>query len=49
MCRTGSIASDRHPCRPCGIDGCGGGKLSDCLAAIEVDTVLAAVRELYPA
>ncbi|MCK6411968.1 MAG: putative lipopolysaccharide heptosyltransferase III [Azonexus sp.] len=43
------VASDRHPCRPCGIDGCGGGKLSDCLAAIEVDTVLAAVRELYPA
>ena len=43
------VASDRHPCRPCGIDGCGGGKVSDCLAAIEVETVLAAVRELYPA
>jgi heptosyltransferase-3 len=43
------VASERHPCRPCGIDGCGGGKLSDCLAAIEVGTVLAAVRELYPA
>jgi heptosyltransferase-3 len=40
------IASDRHPCRPCGIDGCGGGKVSDCLVAIEVASVLDAVNEL---
>ena len=40
------IASDRHPCRPCGIDGCGGGKVSDCLASLPVERVLTAAREL---
>ncbi len=40
------ISSQRHPCRPCGIDGCGGGKVSDCLTALGVDEVLAAAREL---
>jgi hypothetical protein len=25
------IVSDAHPCRPCGNDGCGGGKVSECL------------------
>jgi heptosyltransferase-3 len=39
------LASD-HVCRPCGNDGCGGGKTSECLAAIPVDRVLAAVHEL---
>ncbi|MGD9786999.1 MAG: putative lipopolysaccharide heptosyltransferase III [Sulfuricellaceae bacterium] len=33
------ITSD-HPCRPCGNDGCGGGKMSECLTAISVETVL---------
>ncbi len=28
-----------HPCRPCGKDGCGGGKLSECLEVIEVAQV----------
>lgn len=28
------IVSDRHPCRPCGLDGCGGGKVSDCLVSL---------------
>ena len=40
------LASQRHPCRPCGIDGCGGGKLSECLATLSVERVHAAVREL---
>lgn len=40
------IASDRHPCRPCGIDGCGGGKVSDCLVSLEVAQVVAAVQSL---
>ncbi len=40
------VASDRHPCRPCGIDGCGGGKVSDCLSSLTVDEVLAAAHEL---
>ncbi|MBI4755338.1 MAG: putative lipopolysaccharide heptosyltransferase III [Betaproteobacteria bacterium] len=40
------VASDRHPCRPCGLDGCGGGKLSECLTTLPVERVMAAVREL---
>lgn len=41
------VASSRHPCRPCGRDGCGGGKLSDCLATLEVDSVLRAIDSLH--
>jgi heptosyltransferase-3 len=33
------VVSKAHPCRPCGIDGCGGGKVSECLTTLEVDTV----------
>jgi heptosyltransferase-3 len=40
------VASDRHPCRPCGIDGCGGGKVSDCLVTLPEARVLSAVEEL---
>lgn len=40
------VASDAHPCRPCGIDGCGGGKRSDCLENLPVDRVYRAVQEL---
>jgi len=40
------VGSDAHPCRPCGIDGCGGGKVSDCLAALPVERMHRAVREL---
>lgn len=40
------ITSQRHGCRPCGADGCGGGKFSDCLAAITVDEVFDAASEL---
>ena len=39
------VASD-HSCRPCGNDGCGGGKLSECLTGLPVDRVHAAVNEL---
>lgn len=39
------IASD-HSCRPCGNDGCGGGKLSDCLTTLPVSAVLQAVQAL---
>ncbi len=34
------------PCRPCGMDGCAGGKVSDCLERIEAEAVLTAVQEL---
>ncbi|MFZ4536217.1 putative lipopolysaccharide heptosyltransferase III [Propionivibrio sp.] len=40
------LASDVHPCRPCGIDGCGGGKVSDCLSSLPVDRVYRAAQEL---
>ena len=40
------IASDHHPCRPCGIDGCGGGKVSECLTTLPVEPVLEAVNDL---
>lgn len=40
------IASNVHPCRPCGLDGCGGGKISECLTTLPVERVLAACDEL---
>lgn len=40
------ITSDAHPCRPCGQDGCGGGKISECLTTLPVERVLAACDEL---
>ena len=40
------VASDAHPCRPCGLDGCGGGKISECLTTLPVERVLAACDEL---
>jgi heptosyltransferase-3 len=39
------IASD-HACRPCNMDGCGNGKVSDCLQAIDARTVYDAVNDL---
>jgi heptosyltransferase-3 len=43
------IASSTHPCRPCGIDGCGGGKISDCLSTLPVERVHAALIEMLAA
>ena len=40
------VVSSTHTCRPCGQDGCGGGKLSECLTLLPVDAVHAAAREL---
>ena len=34
------FASHSHACRPCGLDGCGGGKVSECLSGINVNEVL---------
>jgi heptosyltransferase-3 len=39
------ITSD-HPCRPCGNDGCGGGKVSECLTVLPAARILAAVNDL---
>jgi len=35
-----------HSCRPCGLDGCGGGKVSECLTTLPVDAVFSAARDL---
>jgi heptosyltransferase-3 len=40
------VVTTRHPCRPCGNDGCGGGKISECLTTLGVDEVYAAAQEL---
>jgi len=43
------ILTSDHPCRPCGNDGCGGSKVSDCLSAISAERVLSAAEELLQA
>ncbi|MGZ5040508.1 MAG: putative lipopolysaccharide heptosyltransferase III [Usitatibacter sp.] len=40
------VVTSDHPCRPCGNDGCGGGKVSECLTQLPVDRVRSAVNEL---
>ena len=40
------VTSDAYACRPCGQDGCGGGKVSDCLVHLPVDRVLEAIDDL---
>ena len=40
------VTSTEHPCRPCGQDGCGGGKVSECLTTLPVDRVHAALAAL---
>lgn len=40
------VITSNHSCRPCGFDGCGGSKRSDCLETIPADRVLNAALEL---
>lgn len=40
------VSSHLHPCRPCGLDGCGGGKISECLTQLPLARVMAACRAL---
>lgn len=40
------VADNTFTCRPCGLDGCGGGKVSECLTTLPVERVLAACDEL---
>lgn len=42
------VTSTVHSCRPCGLDGCGGGKVSECLTTLPVSQVLEAVDALMP-
>jgi heptosyltransferase-3 len=43
------VVSHAHPCRPCGIDGCGGGKVSECLTTLPVAHVHQQFRALVAA
>jgi heptosyltransferase-3 len=40
------VVTTTHACRPCGVDGCGGGKVSECLTLLEVEPVHAAAKAL---
>ncbi|MGE5615317.1 MAG: putative lipopolysaccharide heptosyltransferase III, partial [Bacillota bacterium] len=40
------IVASSHTCRPCNIDGCGGGKVSECLTQLPVERVHSAINEL---
>ncbi|CAG1020932.1 heptosyltransferase III [Methylococcales bacterium] len=40
------ILTSPFSCRPCGLDGCGNGKISDCLQAIQADAVIQATLSL---
>ncbi len=40
------ISSSNHSCVPCGIDGCGGGKVSHCLESISINEILDNVQVL---
>jgi heptosyltransferase-3 len=44
--RVVSSARPEHSCRPCGNDGCGGSKVSDCLVTLPVKQVHDAVNDL---
>lgn len=40
------LLTKEYSCRPCGLDGCGNGKMSDCLMAINAEEVVSAVEKL---
>src|SRR5204863_148714 len=40
------VVTTDHVCRPCNNDGCGGGKVSECLTQLPVDRVHSAINEL---
>jgi heptosyltransferase-3 len=40
------VITSSHSCRPCGMDGCAGTKISECLTTLPVETVVHAIREL---
>jgi heptosyltransferase-3 len=40
------VTSSEHPCRPCRNDGCGGGKISECLTMLPHERALEAIDAL---
>jgi cyclohexyl-isocyanide hydratase len=43
------VVASGHTCRPCNNDGCGGGKVSECLTELPVERVRSAVNDLLSA
>jgi len=41
-----ALLTKDYSCRPCGLDGCGNGKISDCLMAIHSREVVSAVEKI---
>ncbi len=44
-----ALSEDDSPsfaCRPCGLDGCAGSKVSQCLMAVEAKQILSAIDDL---
>jgi heptosyltransferase III len=42
----GLVVTTNHSCRPCNKDGCGGGKVSECLTQLSVDRVWECVEKM---
>lgn len=40
------VVAQNYSCRPCYQDGCGGSKMSDCLATLPVESVMRAISEI---
>ena len=43
------VVTTAYTCRPCNNDGCGGGKVSECLTQLPVDRVHSAINEMLAA
>jgi heptosyltransferase-3 len=43
------VITENYSCRPCNMDGCGGGKISECLQAIESQRVVTVINNLLKA
>ncbi|HZP93909.1 MAG TPA: hypothetical protein VFB20_13640 [Burkholderiales bacterium] len=40
------VLTQPYSCHPCGLDGCGGSKVSDCLTMLPVERVLASIDKV---
>ena len=43
------VITENYSCRPCNLDGCGGGKISECLQTIEPQRVVRVINSLLKA
>lgn len=46
MHRRGRVVAQDTSCRPCGLDGCGGSKRSDCLMTLSARAILGALKDV---